>query len=542
MTSVYDPTTGHAVESQTPRGTVKRTLDVLGRTLSDKDASGATATSGYDRYGQPKTYTEKDKNGTLIGTRSFVYSSTTDPRGFLTKITDSVAGDLTAEYGPDGQLLKQNLPGGVVLEITYDATRAPVTRSYKLASTGQAIASSTVTVNTKGKWATHNTTVSANKYTYDPVGRLTAAQQTINGTCTWRQYDFNARSDRTAKRTKTLTGAACPDPGTAMATPDQTIAYTYDSADRLVSDTSTGTSPWAYDALGRMTAFRSVNNPNVTVKATYYDNDRLASQTIDGTATMRWTLDPLGRFDTAANTPTGGLTVTKQNHYTDDGDSPSWINENTNDPTSITRYVEGVDGNMALSTGKTGGRVLNLTDLHNDVMGTLPIADGPTGTANIGQLTFRATDEYGVPLTLTTGGESPNAPPRYGYLGGAQRSAETLGGTILMGARVYQAAIGRFTSIDPTPGGNASEYDYVTADPVNNTDLTGNWPRLGSRPRRRRPSRRSGRLRPRAGGCDRRVRRGRCVLGDRQHKGSRGTGDHRRRESRGLRPGGQSGD
>lgn len=322
--------------------------------------------------------------------------------------------------------------------------------------------------------------MSANKYTYDPVGRLTAAQQTINGTCTWRQYDFNARSDRTAKRTKSLTGAACPDPGTAMGTPDQTIAYTYDSADRLVSDTSSGTSPWAYDALGRMTAFRSVNNPSVTVKATYYDNDRLASQTIDGTATMRWTLDPLGRFDTAANTPTGGLTVTKQNHYTDDGDSPSWINENTNDPTSITRYVEGVDGNMALSTGKTGGRVLNLTDLHNDVMGTLPIADGPTGTANIGQLTLQATDEYGVPLTLTTGGVSPNAPPRYGYLGGAQRSAETLGGTILMGARVYQAAIGRFTSIDPTPGGNASEYDYVNADPVNNTDLTGNWPDWGA--------------------------------------------------------------
>ncbi|MBK8463573.1 MAG: hypothetical protein IPL36_11220 [Nigerium sp.] len=131
---------------------------------------------------------------------------------------------------------------------------------------------------------------------------------------------------------------------------------------------------------------------------------------------------------------------------------------------------------MAFATGKSGGRILQLVDLHGDLMGTLPVADGATGSATIGLLAFAANDEYGVPLDLNSGGVSANAPPRYGYLGGQQRSAETLGGTILMGSRVYQPAIGRFTSIDSEPGGNASEYDYVHSDPVHNTDITGNAP------------------------------------------------------------------
>ena len=476
VTTVYDSASGHAVESKTAKGSVKRTLDVLGRTLTYTDASGASATSTYDRFGQPKTYSEKDKTGASVGSRTFSYDRNLDPRGFLTSVNDSVAGTVSATYGPDGQVLTQTMPGGVNLQIGYDATRTPTTRTYTTGS-GGVIATSAVTVNTKGKWASHATTASTSSYAYDPVGRLTGAQQTVNGVCTWRQYDFNARSDRTAKRTKSMAkGVACPGLDTAMGTPTQSVGYTYDSADRLVADTSTGMSPWAYDGLGRMTAMRSVLDPNVTVKATYFDNDRLASQTIDGVATMTWTLDPLGRFDKHTNSPVGGTAVTKQNHYTDDGDSPSWIHENTADPDAITRYVDGPDGQLALSTSKTGGRVLNLVDLHGDVMATLPVADGAAGTANIGQLSFRATDEFGVPLDLNSGGVSANAPPRYGYLGGAQRSAETLGGTILMGARVYQAAVGRFTSIDAEPGGNASEYDYVFGDPVNNTDLTGNWP------------------------------------------------------------------
>ncbi|MFJ6798881.1 RHS repeat-associated core domain-containing protein [Streptomyces sp. NPDC091268] len=77
-------------------------------------------------------------------------------------------------------------------------------------------------------------------------------------------------------------------------------------------------------------------------------------------------------------------------------------------------------------------------------------------------------DGFGIP-------QDGQAKVRYGWLGGKQRSAEALDGEILMGARLYSPALGRFLQVDPVPGGNASPYDYCTGDPINCTDLDGNW-------------------------------------------------------------------
>ncbi|MEU6511964.1 RHS repeat-associated core domain-containing protein [Streptomyces sp. NPDC046942] len=75
-------------------------------------------------------------------------------------------------------------------------------------------------------------------------------------------------------------------------------------------------------------------------------------------------------------------------------------------------------------------------------------------------------DEYGNP-------RAGQDAVRYGWLGGKQRSSETLTGLTLMGVRLYNPTTGRFLSIDPVPGGSANAYEYGNGDPVNNYDLDG---------------------------------------------------------------------
>ncbi|MCG2798357.1 MAG: hypothetical protein L6367_07435 [Cellulomonas sp.] len=143
----------------------------------------------------------------------------------------------------------------------------------------------------------------------------------------------------------------------------------------------------------------------------------------------------------------------------------------------MTRYVSGVEGDIAVTTSTTGGRVVQLVDLHGDVVGTVPIADGAS-TATWSGLVLQRTDEFGNPEPLTGAGATTGPPARYGWLGAAQRSAEALGQVVLMGVRLYSSVTGRFLHPDPVPGGSANAYDYCTGDPVNCTDLAGtriNW-------------------------------------------------------------------
>ena len=94
----------------------------------------------------------------------------------------SVADDLTATYGPDGQILTQDLPGGIRVTTTYDPSVSPLSRVYTRISDGQTLVFSVITENTKGKWASQARTAAASTYTYDAFGRFTDVQQATAAT------------------------------------------------------------------------------------------------------------------------------------------------------------------------------------------------------------------------------------------------------------------------------------------------------------------------------------------------------------------------
>lgn len=485
----YDPITGDATSSQgyvdgVSTGTIARSYDSLGRLTRYVDAAGGSTDTVFDSYGKPVTIT--DSAGS---TRTLSYDRTAEPRGLLTQVVDSVAGTLTASYGPDGQLLRQTLPGAVTLTLGYDAAGEATSRRYTRDSDNAVLAASSQVLNGNGQVVAHTTDASAKTYRYDSLGRLTSVQDTLTGIgrCNWRAYTYNQRAGRTGKAstTSTGTGSTCTDDPAQPGTPAARTSYSYDSADRLQASTGADTSAaWTYDPLGRITTAPVASNPGATVRNTFHANDRIAGQQIDGVAQQSWQLDALSRlagYTNQAWTGTGwAQAVTKVNHYDSDSDSPAWTDEDTSLPSEITRYLDGLDGQQAVQTGKTGNRVLQLVDLHGDTMATLPIHDGDA-TAATGELRYQASDEYGQPTDLTTGttragtGAAPSRDNRYGYLGGAQRSADALAGVLLMGARLYDPATGRFWSPDPSPGGNATAYDYCAADPVNCTDLDGEW-------------------------------------------------------------------
>ncbi|MEV8321588.1 ricin-type beta-trefoil lectin domain protein [Kitasatospora sp. NPDC056731] len=441
VTTEYDAATGGIVKTTADGKSLTRVLDALGRLISYTDADGSTTTTEFDRFGKPVKVSDQ------TGSTAYAYDRAKEPRGLVTSINDSVAGEFTAKYGPDGQLVEQTYPGGIVRKDTFNAVGEATGRTYTRTSDNTVVWAQTTDMSTQGQVAKDTSSTATRSYQYDRLGRLVKAEQTTVATgCVTRQYAFDAHSNRLSKQTSPRGAAG--ECSTAGATAEN---HTYDSADRL---TDAG---FVYDAFGRTvkTATGATN--------TYWANDRVAAQE-KGDTKQEWAVDAAHRltaFTTAKKQADGSWAnaTSKLNHYGDDSDEVRWTIEDTTQGT-LTRNVSGLDADLVATTSKTGDVQLQLTNLFGSVVVT-------TDTALTKPVVLDF-DEFGIP-------QDGQANVRYGWLGGKERSAEAQDGDILMGARLYSPALGRFLQIDPVPGGNASPYDYCTGDPINCTDLDGNW-------------------------------------------------------------------
>ncbi|MEV0449101.1 DNRLRE domain-containing protein [Streptomyces sp. NPDC050600] len=440
-TTVYDPVTGKEIKTTSPTGgTITKAYDKLGRQISYTDADGATTTTEYDQLDRPVKVTDS-----VPSTVTYTYDTAIEPRGLATSTTDSVAGTFSARYDADGSVSSEQLPGGYTLTQEEDPTGSPSTRTYTRDSDKLQIVADSVSESIHGQVTSH-AGLSTQNYRYDKTGRMTRVEDTVESVCTTRSYGFDKSTNRTSLTTASAAqGADCTTDG------GTTRTSTYDSANRI---TNTG---YAYDAFGRTT---SVPDHGAIG---YYANDLAYEQTA-GRKRQTWQLDAAHRFRSfTVETGSGGTWSREQsklNHYDSDSDNPRWITEDTTSG-ALTRNVDSASGDLAATTSKTGDTVLQFTNIHGDVALQLPL---DTSTAPVAL----DSDEYGQ---TRTGQEAT----RYNWLGGKQRSGETLTGLTLMGVRLYNPATGRFLSTDPVYGGNANAYDYVNADPVNMFDLDGKW-------------------------------------------------------------------
>ncbi len=436
----YDTVTGQEFRT-TAGSSVTKAYDKLGRQTVYTDADGATTTTEYDLLDRPvKTY------DSVPSTTTYTYNHATEPRGLPTASTDSVAGTFQATYNADGAITSERLPGGYTLSASVDPAGAITQRTYTRDSDGMKVYSDRVTKLIQGQTSVHSGW-SNQKFRYDKTGRLTQVEDTADTVCTRRTYGYDSRTNRTSKTVAAGTpGSDCPASGGTV------TSSTYDTGDRLAN------AGYTYDAFGRTTAKPATDGIE------YYANDLVRRQTT-GNKRQTWELDPKQRFRSwtveQQNAGTWSQSEAKKNHYADDSDNPSWIEEDAS-ASVITRYVKSLSGSMSATTAKSGGVVLNLSNIHGDIALQLPLdsANAPRAYDS---------DEYGNARSSAAAAE------RYGWLGAEQRSTVATSDTVLMGVRLYSPSEGRFLSTDPLYGGNANAYEYCHADPVNCTDLSGEW-------------------------------------------------------------------
>lgn len=417
ITDKYNTENGSLEKQSIPVGTetktITATVNTLGQTSAYTDAEGNKATYAYEAEGPGRLTKLTDAKGD----QTFKYNTTT---GELSELTDSGAGTFSVLRDVEGHILSQTLPGGITEYTTYNQTGAAVKLEYKKEThCGEKCVwySDSIVPSIHGETLKQTSTFSEEPtYEYDPLGRLTEAQEIPTGEgCKTRLYTYEEESNRTS-----LTSRAPAAEGKCASEGGSSEFHTYDTANEM---TDPGI---AYDPFGDITVLPAADAGGQELVSSFYVDGQVATQSQDK-KTIEYALDPDGR---TRQTISAGNTAVE--HYDGPGGTVAWTSEPSE---AWTRNVVGIGG-MLDATQKGHGTtaetaVLLLHDLQGDVIGTVEDSETATGIQN-----KYNSSEFGVPSTS-------EAPPKYGWLGAAGLSSELVSGTITQDGITYVPQTGR---------------------------------------------------------------------------------------------------
>jgi RHS repeat-associated protein len=434
-----NPLIGEITVTQGDEVTVERSEnDLAGRTRRSIDRYGIVTETTYDvATGEPVTQVisvpglapitmeyRYDANGVLTGIA--VDGRTLET---VTFNTDGTVGGVT--YG-NGLTARTRFDDQMELvAMTFTSPDGTVYEHQRTISAGGHISGETLTAGTESSSFT---------YTHDNAGRLSQARVTkgLSPVARTWDYTYDINSNRLTQRI-TDDGAVVGD-----------YTYRYDTADRLVDSTDPAVSGGlAYDDRGNATRVGAN-------RFTYDAANRLVTAS-DGTTTVdlvrgvgggilaRTIAGPDGqhrlRFASA------GITL-------DDDGTPL---------TQTITLTGGVSFVRPLSSAATAEWHVNSLDGKRFVV--LDDTGAPTGTPQI-------YEPFGTPLS-TPDALRPGVPNQTWQAGNGHETFDLSLPFIMLGARVYVPALGRFMQVDPQPGGSANGYDYAGQNPVNLGDPSG---------------------------------------------------------------------
>ena len=499
-----------SVDNPGPLGNTSYTYDSLSRVLTETDGKSQTTRYAYDALDRVTSITYHDNstitytydaNGNVLtmadntGTTSYVYDALNrltketlpgpkvnsyfydnasnlsafedagagsrvmygyDARNLLVTLTELSGSQITFEYWPDHLRKWTRYPNGVDTYMEYDAANR-LTWIYSQKNSGgpkltefkycyklplNAACTGGAETDTGQRQRVIDKDENATIYSYDDLGRLKIAEErdAAGGVVKSYHYAYDANSNRCAQRI--LPGPA-QFPFDCTAQPNaNTTTYSHNAADQLTQLTQAGATTFTYDGNGNETQrsdgraaahnakdqTTSMTPPNGSAIPMSYSGTGQSRRVSAGTTTFQGNALGLGRETTG-------------------GSSTTYLRDSSG---LLLKQRTGATDHYFLFDGL--GSVVALTDSAGNIATTYKY------------------EPFGKLVTST--GTVVN---KWRWQGAEGAYFDTWTGLYKMGERFYDEGLGRFSQVDPIPGGGLNAYDYSLQDPVNYSDCDGTF-------------------------------------------------------------------